>query len=602
MEGSRRATPDGDSGHQSRSATKMAGAFIAQRLRIEKLVHGPHAVAELWRTGRTAAHFDEPSVRGRQMNVANGRTGRNGPKRPGMFRQIGLPRSGTSNPDGDFFTAQPSRGRRLVLWAASASALAIAIMGIVAHSNRFDDDQALGIIEATSSAQHTTWSGHVVLPPSPPAPATAVGSADLAPPVSSLPSDHRAEAAPDSAAPQSITRGPDQGRHVATKNRRHSAPHVRAIERHASGIALPTSPTPQASSSDRVAGSSSVPARRPAISGAEPAPAVSSTSLDHRDAPSANTLGASSQNPASLQLIQGQPASAHGGGGLGAGSSGVGSSGAGSSGAGSSGAGTSGAGGHGAGSYGAGSSGAGSSGAGSSGAGSSGAGSSGAGSAGAGSSGAGSSGAGSSGAGGPGAGGHGTGSSGAGSSGAGSSGAGSSGAGSSGAGSSGAGSSGAGSSGAGSSGAGSSGAGSSGAGGHGAGSSGAGSSGAGSSGAGSSGAGSSGAGSSGAGSSGAGSSGAGSSGAGSSGAGSSGAGSSGAGGHGAGSSGAGSSGAGSSGAGSSGAGSSGAGSSGAGGHGAGSSGAGSSGAGGHGSGGSGGGGHGGGGSGSGGSR
>ncbi|MGF6820023.1 hypothetical protein OKW33_006917 [Paraburkholderia atlantica] len=327
--GSRRGAPDGDSGHQFRSATKMAGVFIAQRLSIEKLVHGsPLPWRNRGRTGRTAAHFDEHSGRGRQMNVVNGRTRRNDPKRVGMFRQAGLRRSGAGRPNADIDTAQPSRGRRLALWGASASALAIAVMGVVAHIDRFDDDQALGIIETTSPAEHTTWYGHVALPPSPPTQPTAVGTAELAPPVFSAPSDDGAKAIPDSAAPQSVTRRPDQAGNAATPNRRHSAPYVRPIERHASGITLPASPTPQASS-DHVAGSSSAPARGPAMSGAEHAPRGSSASLDHRSAPSPNTRGAPSRNSASLQLVQRQPAGGHGGGGLGAGGSGVGTAGSG---------------------------------------------------------------------------------------------------------------------------------------------------------------------------------------------------------------------------------------------------------------------------------
>ncbi|EDZ99842.1 hypothetical protein BH160DRAFT_4828, partial [Burkholderia sp. H160] len=287
------------------------------------------------------------------MNVVSGRTRRNDPKRVGMFRLTGLRRWGAGSPDADTNTAQPSRGRHLALWAASASALAVAVMGIVAHSDRFDDDQALGIIGTTSPAQHTTWSGHVALPPSPTARATEVGSAELGPPVSSAPSDHGAEATPDSAAPPSVTRAPDQASHAATQNRRHSAPYVRAIKRHASGITPPTSLTPQASSSEHVAGSSSVSARGPAIGNAEHAPPVSSASLDHLGAPSPNTRGAPSRNSASLQLVQGQPGSARGGGGLGAGGSGVGTAGSGAGGSGSGTAG-SGAGGSGAGSSGAG--------------------------------------------------------------------------------------------------------------------------------------------------------------------------------------------------------------------------------------------------------
>jgi hypothetical protein len=252
------------------------------------------------------------------MNVMNGRIRRNDPKRVVMFRQAELAHSGAGSPDADIMAAPPARGRRLALWVASASALAVGVMGIVAYGDRFDYDQALGIIGPTSPAQHTSWSGHVALPSSPPARGTAVASAELAPPVPSAPSDHRAGPTPDSAALQSVTRGPGQASYAATQNRRHSAPHVRAIARHAPEITRPTSPTQQASSSGHVARSSSPAARGAAIGSAELAPPVSSASFDHRGAPSPNS--------ASLQLAEGQPAGGHGGGGSGAGGNGGGGS------------------------------------------------------------------------------------------------------------------------------------------------------------------------------------------------------------------------------------------------------------------------------------
>ncbi|SOF01368.1 hypothetical protein SAMN05446635_9463 [Burkholderia sp. OK233] len=297
------------------------------------------------------------------MNVVNGRIRRTDPKRVVMFRPAELAHSGAGSPDSGIKAAPPARGRRLALWVASASALAVGVMGIVAYGDRFDDDQALGIIGSTSPAQHTSWSGHVALPSSPPARGTAVASAELAPPVSSAPSDHRAGPTPDPAAPQSVTRGPGRASYAATQNRRHWAPHVRAIARHAPEIILPTSPAQQASSSGHVERSSSLPAPETAIDSAELAPPAS---FDQRGAPSPNS--------ASLQLAEGQPAGGHGGGGSGAGGSGAGGSGAGGSGAGGSGAGGSGAGGSGAGGSGAGGSGAGGSGAGGSGAGGHGAG------------------------------------------------------------------------------------------------------------------------------------------------------------------------------------------------------------------------------------
>ena len=278
------------------------------------------------------------------MNVVNGRIRRNDPKRVVMFRQAELAHSGARSPDADIKAASPARGRRLALWVASASALAVGVIGIVAYGDRFDYDHALGIIGPTSLAQHSSWSGHVALPSSPPARGTAVASAEFTPPVSSAPSDHRAGPTPDSAAPQSVTRGPGQASYAATQNRRHSVPHARATARHAPGITRPTSPTQQASSSGHVAGSSSPPARGTAIGSPELAPPVSSASFDHRGVPSPHS--------ASLKLAEGQPAGGHGGGGSAAGAGGS-AAGAGGSGAGAGGSGA-GAGGHGGGGSGAG--------------------------------------------------------------------------------------------------------------------------------------------------------------------------------------------------------------------------------------------------------
>src|SRR5258706_8991267 len=158
------------------------------------------------------------------MNVANGRIRRNDPKRVVMFRQAELAHSGAGSPDADIKAAPPARGRRLALWVASASALAVGVMGIVAYGDRFDYDQALGIIGPTSPAQHTSWSGHVALPSSPPARGTAVASAELAPPVSSAPSDHRGGPSPDSASPQPAARRPAHASCAAPPGRRPSGP------------------------------------------------------------------------------------------------------------------------------------------------------------------------------------------------------------------------------------------------------------------------------------------------------------------------------------------------------------------------------------------
>lgn len=60
-----------------------------------------------------AAHFDEHSARGRHMNVVNGRTRRNEPKRLVMFRQAELAHSGAGSPDADIKAAPPARADAL---------------------------------------------------------------------------------------------------------------------------------------------------------------------------------------------------------------------------------------------------------------------------------------------------------------------------------------------------------------------------------------------------------------------------------------------------------------------------------------------------------
>lgn len=247
------------------------------------------------------------------MKVANGRIRRNYPQLDATFRQAELAHSGAGRPAADIKAAPPARSKRLALWVASASALAVGV-GIVAYGDRFDYDHTLRTIGPTSPAQLTSWSGHVAIPSSPPNRGTAVASAEPAPPVSSAQSDQRAGPTPDSVAPQSVTRGPDQASYAVTQHRHHSAPHVRAIARHASGITQPTSATQETSSSGHVASSSSPPVQGTAIGSAELAPPVSSDSFDQRDA--------SPPKSALLQFAEGLPVGGHGGGGSGAGGNG----------------------------------------------------------------------------------------------------------------------------------------------------------------------------------------------------------------------------------------------------------------------------------------
>jgi len=129
------------------------------------------------------------------------------------------------NPDTDpDFARAPVRFGRLALWVASASALAIGIMGTVAYGVWFNQDQH-AYAEAMEHARQTLWlaapasapapapgleptplvqptvsSGYVAAPLAPARPVT-VASADLNAPVPSTEFDHRA-ASPDSAVPK----------------------------------------------------------------------------------------------------------------------------------------------------------------------------------------------------------------------------------------------------------------------------------------------------------------------------------------------------------------------------------------------------------------
>jgi hypothetical protein len=144
-----------------------------------------------------------------------------------MSKHTELP-SETDRTDTDFnldadpaFAQPPVRFGRLALWIASASALAVGIMGTVAYGVWFNQDQhayaeameharqTLWIVEpapeATPLVQPTASSGFVASPLAPSRPVT-VASADLIAPVSATQFNRRTVPS-DSAAPKlAVTR------------------------------------------------------------------------------------------------------------------------------------------------------------------------------------------------------------------------------------------------------------------------------------------------------------------------------------------------------------------------------------------------------------
>src|SRR5471032_3417797 len=87
------------------------------------------------------------------------------------------------NPDTDpDFARAPVRFGRLALWVASASALAIGIMGTVAYGVWFNQDQH-AYAEAMEHARQTLWLGAVPAPAPIAAVKPTVASGDVAAPL-----------------------------------------------------------------------------------------------------------------------------------------------------------------------------------------------------------------------------------------------------------------------------------------------------------------------------------------------------------------------------------------------------------------------------------
>jgi hypothetical protein len=239
-----------------------------------------------------------------QVNAVYRRIRRNDLKPIAAFGPAGLFRAGAGSPNvkaGLEGIAVPAalhaRFGRRVLWVMSASGLAVAVTGTVAYGVWLNRDQLahleamatarlpLGITGPASPTQQTSWSARITRPSSPPARATAVARAELAPPTSSAQFHHRAVPSPHAAAPQLATRRRDQASYFAAQNRRHSASHVVTSARPALAIAAPTLPTQQTPSPPHVALSSPPPARETADNRAELASPVSSAPLQNYAVP-----------------------------------------------------------------------------------------------------------------------------------------------------------------------------------------------------------------------------------------------------------------------------------------------------------------------------
>ncbi len=152
--------------------------------------------------------------------------------------------SDADRPDADFNldanpapAATPVRFGRLALWVASASALAVGVVGTVAYGVWFSQDQrayaeamenarqTLWITASTSAAQPTSSSGYGDLSSSTP-PTAAVSSVDPNAPVFSTQFDRRAAPPRDVVAPKLATTRPDRA--SCSANLDHHRPTLRA--------------------------------------------------------------------------------------------------------------------------------------------------------------------------------------------------------------------------------------------------------------------------------------------------------------------------------------------------------------------------------------
>jgi hypothetical protein len=154
--------------------------------------------------------------------------------------------SGANRPDADFNldvnpapAATPVRFGRLALWVASASALAVGVVGTVAYSAWFNQDQqayaeamedarqTLWITASTSAAQPASSSGYGDLS-SPTLPAATISSVDPNAPDFSTQFERRTAASRDTAAPKLATAHPDRASCSASLARHRPTSHAKS--------------------------------------------------------------------------------------------------------------------------------------------------------------------------------------------------------------------------------------------------------------------------------------------------------------------------------------------------------------------------------------
>src|SRR5258708_1681753 len=207
--------------------------------------------------------------------------------------------------------APPARFGCPARWVAPASALAFGVVATVTYAVWSNHDQrayveskastrqVLGITGPASPTQQVSSPGQVTPSTAPPARATAIARAELAPPKPSASFERRAAPSRGSAAPRPATGRPGKASNVATQNRGHWASRFIASVRQALGITRSTSPKRQTSSSGHGAPSLSASARGTAVARAEIARHAPSAPFDHGAAPS--------RDFAAPQLATGRP-------------------------------------------------------------------------------------------------------------------------------------------------------------------------------------------------------------------------------------------------------------------------------------------------------
>ncbi len=194
--------------------------------------------------------------------------------------------------------APPTRFGRTGFWVASASALAVGVVGAVTYDvwpnhdqsahveSKTSTQQVLGITRPASATQQVSSSGPVKPSTATPARATAIARTALAPPTPSTSFERRAAPSRASAAPRPATGRPGKAGNGVPQNRGNWASHFMASVRQALGITRSTPPRRQTSSTGRGAPSSSASSRGTAVSRVEIARHVPSVPFDRGAVPS----------------------------------------------------------------------------------------------------------------------------------------------------------------------------------------------------------------------------------------------------------------------------------------------------------------------------